>query len=56
VAFKGLVQALGDAVIVADPEERVRLWTPVRDQTTRWTEEQALRRRLVELERGARPG
>jgi PAS domain S-box-containing protein len=27
----------------------------VRDETARWTEEQALRRRLAELERGARP-
>lgn len=136
--FAALVQALGDAVIVADPEGRVRLWTPaaerifgyaadevvgrsldliiperfrerhwtgyhevmrtgvtrygadvlrvpavrkggepisiaftvallrdtagrvsgiaavVRDETARWTEEQALRRRLAELERGTR--
>jgi PAS domain S-box-containing protein len=140
VDLEGLVQALGDAVIVADPEGRVRLWTPaaerifgytaaeamgrsldliiperfrarhwtgyqevmrtgvtrygtdvlrvpavrkdgerisiaftvallrdpagrvsaiaavVRDETQRWAEEQALRRRLVELERGTRPG
>jgi PAS domain S-box-containing protein len=138
VDLEALVHALGDAVIVADPEGRVRLWTPaaerifgytaaevvgrsldliiperfrarhwagyrevmrtgvtrygaevlrvpavrkdgqsisiaftvallrdrdgrvsgiaavVRDETARWGEEQALRRRLVELERGAR--
>ena len=136
--LEALVHALGDAVIVADPEGRVRLWTPaaerifgytaaeavgcsldliiperfrarhwagyrevmrtavtrygtevlrvpavrkdgqsisiaftvallrdrdgrvsgiaavVRDETARWAEEQALRRRLAELERGAR--
>jgi PAS domain S-box-containing protein len=138
VDLETLVQALGDAVIVADPEGRVRLWTPaaerifgyaagevvgrsldliiperfrarhwagyhevmrtgvtrygvdvlrvpavrkggepisiaftvallrgpdgrvsgiaavVRDETARWAEEQALRRRLAELERGTR--
>jgi PAS domain S-box-containing protein len=138
VDFVALVHALGDAVIVADPEGRVRLWTPaaerifgypadevvgrsldliiperfrerhwtgyhevmrtgvtrygadvlrvpavrkggepisiaftvallrdaaghvsgiaavVRDETARWAEEQGLRRRLAELERGTR--
>jgi PAS domain S-box-containing protein len=140
VDLEALVRALGDAVIVADPEGRVRLWTPaaerifgytaaeamgqsldlfiperfrarhwtgyqevmrtgvtrygtevlrvpavrkdgerisiaftvallrdaagrvtaiaavVRDETQRWAEEQALRRRLAEVERGTRPG
>jgi hypothetical protein len=58
VDLEALVQALGDAVIVADPEGRVRLWTPAaeRIETARWAEEQARRGRLVELERGTRPG
>jgi hypothetical protein len=60
VDFQELVQALGDAVIVADPEGRVQLRVTgiaavVRDETARWAEEQARRKRLAELERGARP-
>jgi PAS domain S-box-containing protein len=43
--------------LLRDPAGRVSaIAAVVRDETQRWAEEQALRRRLVELERGTRPG
>ncbi len=44
--FAALVQALGDAVIVADPEGRVQLWPPAAERIFGYTAGEAMGRSL----------
>jgi PAS domain S-box-containing protein len=44
--FEALVHALGDAVIVADPEGRVRLWTPAAERIFGYVAAEAVGRSL----------
>jgi PAS domain S-box-containing protein len=46
VDLEALVHALGDAVIVADPEGRVRLWTPAAERIFGYTAAEAVGRSL----------
>ena len=44
--FEALVHALGDAVIVADPEGRVRLWTPAAERIFGYAADEVMGRSL----------
>jgi PAS domain S-box-containing protein len=46
VDFAALVHALGDAVIVADPEGRVRLWTPAAERIFGYAADEVVGRSL----------
>jgi PAS domain S-box-containing protein len=46
VDFAALVQALGDAVIVADPDGRVQLWPPAAERIFGYTAGEAMGRSL----------